>query len=188
MAVVRVCWAAGSRGWLQRATPVNLWSALLSPPYTVVQCIWSVPCNCIIHPHHTRSQPSHSQASPPSACRIGCSDSRVPANELLGLGPGEVFVQRNVGNLATHKDMNVSGGCWPEFVGAGLWVLAGELAAGGKLADGACMCRRRLTRRPWVLLHPGGPGSRAALALSPHSPPNHLPPCCAVPRLGPCRS
>lgn len=38
---------------------------------------------------------------------IGCSDSRVPANELLGMGPGEVFVQRNVGNLATHKDMNV---------------------------------------------------------------------------------
>eukprot|EP00887_Chlorella_sp_A99_P005685 scaffold1.g5685.t1 len=38
---------------------------------------------------------------------IGCSDSRVPANELIGLGPGEVFVQRNVGNLATHKDMNV---------------------------------------------------------------------------------
>nr|AXF41553.1 carbonic anhydrase CAH1510 [Chlorella sp. ArM0029B] len=38
---------------------------------------------------------------------IGCSDSRVPANELLGLGPGAVFVQRNVGNLATHKDMNV---------------------------------------------------------------------------------
>ena len=37
---------------------------------------------------------------------IGCSDSRVPANELLGMGPGEVFVQRNVGNLATHKDMN----------------------------------------------------------------------------------
>jgi carbonic anhydrase len=37
---------------------------------------------------------------------IGCSDSRVPANELLGMGPGTVFVQRNVGNLATHKDMN----------------------------------------------------------------------------------
>jgi len=37
---------------------------------------------------------------------IGCSDSRVPANTLLGLAPGQVFVQRNVGNLATHKDMN----------------------------------------------------------------------------------
>jgi carbonic anhydrase len=37
---------------------------------------------------------------------IGCADSRVPANELLGLGPGTVFVQRNVGNLCTHKDMN----------------------------------------------------------------------------------
>ena len=31
----------------------------------------------------------------------------MPANELMGMGPGEVFVQRNVGNLATHKDMNV---------------------------------------------------------------------------------
>lgn len=37
---------------------------------------------------------------------IGCADSRVPANELLGLGPGEVLVQRNVGNLASHKDPN----------------------------------------------------------------------------------
>lgn len=37
---------------------------------------------------------------------IGCADSRVPANEILGLPPGAVFVQRNVGNLATHKDMN----------------------------------------------------------------------------------
>nr|AXF41552.1 carbonic anhydrase CAH920 [Chlorella sp. ArM0029B] len=37
---------------------------------------------------------------------VGCSDARVPANDLIGLRPGEVFVQRNVGNLATHKDMN----------------------------------------------------------------------------------
>lgn len=38
---------------------------------------------------------------------IGCSDSRVPANVIVGLEPGEVFVQRNVGNQAMHTDMNV---------------------------------------------------------------------------------
>ena len=37
---------------------------------------------------------------------IGCSDSRVPANQILGLAPGSLFVQRNVGNLAVHRDMN----------------------------------------------------------------------------------
>lgn len=38
---------------------------------------------------------------------IGCSDSRVPANQILGLAPGEIFVQRNVGNQAMHTDMNL---------------------------------------------------------------------------------
>ena len=60
-----------------------------------------------------------SEQQAPKYLWIGCSDSRVPANQIIDMAPGEVFVHRNVANVVVHTDLN----CISAIQFAVAWVL-----------------------------------------------------------------